>query len=343
MTKKRLLTLMLKCILIGCTPSLFANEKEIPAFLQEYIDDQRIIGASIGLIENGKISTFSYGKTSINSTDDDVTENTLFEIGSITKVFTTLGLMQLVTNGEMHLDDPIELYLPDVKVPEKNGIKITLRHLATHQSGLPSIPTNFHPKNPTNPFHDYSLKDLYEFLNDYELVNTPGEKFEYSNVGMGLLGNILCLKTGKSYDQLILDMINMQNTSIYIKPDANFARGHHLNQIVDHWDFTQAIVAAGGLRSNVHDLTQFLLVNLKVLNSPLTASLAECHKPQCTANSETQFGLGWILSSSIIWHNGGTGGFCSFLGFNPETQKGVVILSNSTDRWPEELGFKLLK
>ncbi len=126
-----------------------------------------------------------------------ISEDTIFEIGSITKIFTTLILMDMVANGEVVLDEPVETYLPSVKIPELNGKKITLRHLATHYSGLPSLPDNFNPKNPMNPYEDFTSEDLYHFLNHYNLKRAPGEQFEYSNVGLGLLGHILGKRAGQ--------------------------------------------------------------------------------------------------------------------------------------------------
>ena len=325
---------------------------DVQALLKEYVDDSAAIGASVGLIDQGKIEFFSYGKKSVDR-NELVSENTIFEIGSITKVFTTLILMDMVTKGEMKLDDPIEKYLPGVTVPEMEGQKITLRHLATHHSGLPCWPDNVIPKNPPlNPYDDFTIEILYDFLNHYTLKRTPGAQFEYSNVGMGLLGHILCLKTGKSYEQLISNNISkkleMNNTSISLTAEMQkqFAKGHHLGKTVEHWHLNQALEGAGALRSNVRDMTKFLEANIGILNSPITDLLKGCHKQQCFAWPDTNIGLGWIISHSenadVIWHNGGTGGFRTFLGFNPKTKKGVVVLSNSTEVWPDQFGLNLL-
>lgn len=140
----------------------------------------------------------------------------------------------------------------------------------------------------------------------------------------------------------------MENTGVSLTQEMQkgFADGHHLGQITEHWDFTQALAGAGAIRSNVKDMTQFLAANMELLNSPLTGLLKECHQQQYSAGSGINIGLGWLLYHSdhadVIWHNGGTSGFRSFLGFNLETQKGVVILSNSTEGWPEQLGLSLL-
>lgn len=214
------------------------------------------------------------------------------------------------------------------------------------------MPNNFNPKNRLNPYEDYSVENLYEFLNNCKLEKVPGVHFEYSNVGMGLLGHILCLKTGKSYEQLISDSISkkldMKNTGVSLTPkmQEQFSKGHHSGQIVEYWDCTQAIAGAGALRSNIKDMTRFLAANIGSQNSPVTDLLRECHKQQYSAGPDTNIGLGWVISHSdhadVIWHNGGTGGFRTFLGFNPKTQKGIVVLSNSTEGWPDQFGLSLL-
>lgn len=327
---------------------------DVQALLQEYVDEYEGVGASVGLIDHGTIQFFSYGKKSIDG-NEAVSEKTVFEIGSITKVFTTLALMDMVAKKKVRLDDPVELYLPGVRVPEKGGTKMTLRHLATHCSGLPFMPSNFDPKDPSNPYADYSVEDLYEFLNGYQLEKVPGAYFEYSSVGMGLLGHILSLKADLSYEQLIsksiLKKLKMKHTGVSLTPEmqADLAKGHDARQAAEYWDLTEAAAGAGALRSNVEDMTQFLAANMGSLRSPLTSLLRECHKRQCATGPDTpdtDMGLGWIISHSdqadVVWHNGGTGGFRTFLGFNPKTEKGIVVLSNSTEGWPDLFGLSLL-
>jgi CubicO group peptidase (beta-lactamase class C family) len=331
--------------------SLMEQNMEMQTLLQEYVDESGSVGAAVGLIDQGKVQFFCYRKKSSDG-DEAISEDSIFEIGSITKVFTTLALMDIVAKGEMQLDDPIELYLPGVKVPEKDGKKITLRHLATHYSGLPRMPDNFNPKNPSNPYVDYSVENLCEFIGHCTLQSAPGDQFEYSNVGMGLLGHILCLKSGKSYEQLISDTISkkldMRNTGVSLTPEMQkqFVNGHHLRQVVGHWDLTEAVAGAGALRSNIKDMTRFLAANMGLLPLSITDLLKECHQQQFPAGPDTEIGLGWMISHSkdadVIWHNGGTGGFRTFMGFNPKTQKGVVVLSNSTEGWPDLFGLSIL-
>ncbi len=148
-----------------------------------------------------------------------VRPDTIYEIGSISKLFTSLLLAQEVVRGEMLLDDPIAMYLPaGVTVPSHNGIEIKLVDLATHTSGLPRIPTNIAPADQSNPYADYTPELLYEYLSTYELPRDPGERWEYSNVGVGLLGHILELHAGVPYEELlrtrILDPLGMDSTGI---------------------------------------------------------------------------------------------------------------------------------
>lgn len=327
-------------------------DKNVETSIQEYFDASEAVGAAVGVIDQRKIRFFFFGKKSIYDAEP-ISENTIFEIGSITKVFTTLILMDMVTNGDVNLDEPIETYLPGIKIPEFQGKKISLRHLATHHSGLPSLPDNFNPKNPMNPYEDYSVDDLYHFLSHHTLQRAPGERFEYSNVGMGLVGHILSKKAGVEYEELVLkricEKLEMKNTTINLSSEMkkHFAKGHHQKQEVPHWDIP-TLGGAGALRSNLKDMTQFLSACMGLINnSPISDLLIKCQKKQYGAKASGDgIGLGWIIShlnhADIIWHNGGTGGFRTFLGFNPKTKKGIVVLSNSTEDWSDACSLLLL-
>ena len=180
--------------------------------------------------------------------------DTIFEIGSATKVFTSLLLADMVQRGEVSLDDPVAKYLPpSVKMPERNGRSITLVDLATHTSGLPRLPSNLAPKDPGNPYADYSVEQLYEFLSSYQLTRDIGSKYEYSNLGGGLLGYVLARRAGKSYEDLVESRIcaplGMSNTRITLTPEmkARLAAGHNAAlDKVENWDLP---TLAGGLSS----------------------------------------------------------------------------------------------
>ena len=353
MVRNKFLSALLSLIFItfGSGYASDVTKIDVQALIQKHVDESGAVGAVVGLIDHGTTTFYSYGKKSIQD-DEPISEETIFEIGSITKVFTTLILMDMVANGEVELDASIESYLPGIKTPEMNGKKITLRHLATHYSGLPTLPENFHPKNPMNPYADYRAEELYAFLSNHILKREPGEKFEYSNLGVGLLGHILSRKVDQTYEELICNRIcsklGMGNTVLTLTEEMreHVAKGYHKKEESEGWD-NLALEGCGGIHSNISDMTRFLSASMGLLDSPLTDLLKRCQKPQFAADSSGfDIGLGWIVSHShngdIIWHNGGTAGFRSFLGFNPKMQRGIVILSNSTESWPDLLGLSIL-
>ena len=185
----------------------------------------------------------------------------VFEIGSITKAFTASLLADMAARGEVRLDDPVAKYLPpSAHVPSRNGKQITLVDLATQSSGLPRLPTNLAPRNPANPYADYSVEQLYAFLSGYELPRDVGATYEYSNLGMGLLGHALALKAGTSYENLVnrrlLTPLGMRETAITLSPAlrARLAPGHDgEGNVVPNWDLP-TLAGAGAVRSTAFDM-----------------------------------------------------------------------------------------
>src|SRR5260370_20331102 len=186
--------------LLGAVPLLPAAEPtdtEIKLILGERIDTaKKSVGIVVGLVDENGSGIMSWGRKA-RENKETVDGDTVFEIGSVSKAFTGTLLADMVERGEVKLDDPISRYLPKtVKVPARNGREITLADLATQSSGLPRMPGNFSPKDPNNPYADYSVEQMYDFLSGYTLTRDIGEKYEYSNLGVGLLVHILALKAG---------------------------------------------------------------------------------------------------------------------------------------------------
>src|SRR5438445_453549 len=198
----------------------------------------------------------------------------------------TLQLQDLVERDEVKLDDPVAKYLPEsVKVPARDGKQITLLNLAIHTAGLPRDPSNLTPTRglPENAFADYNVQKLYAFLSSFALDREPGSKFEYSNVGMALLGHILALKTGTNYEALVVERIcrplKMNSTRITLTPElqASLARGHDkLGKPAPNWDF-QVYDGAGGLRSTANDLLKYVSANIGLTPSSLTRLIEQTH------------------------------------------------------------------
>ncbi len=267
--------------------------------------------------------------------------DTVFEIGSVTKVFTSIALADLVLSGDLGLDTPVQGLLGDeVRVPMRDGAEITLGRLATHSSGLPRLPDNLAPADWANPYADYTVEHLYEFLAGHKLARGIGKAVEYSNLGYGLLGHALTLAEGTDYETLIarriLEPLEMSDTAVELTPPLRerLAPGHDEElRPVPNWDIP-TLAGAGALRSTVNDLLTFLEANLGLRQTPLREAMARTHVPQVTDPAlGMDIGLAWIIADEgdrrIVWHNGATGGYSSFIGFDPEAREAVVVLSNS--------------
>ncbi|NJM57565.1 MAG: serine hydrolase [Synechococcales cyanobacterium RU_4_20] len=322
-----------------------------------WIKKNKSPGIVVGMIDDRGSHVIAYGKLKtdlLNSAEaTSVDGNTIFEIGSITKVFTALALVQLAEQDQLRFKDPISKFLPDsVKAPSYEGQAISLQALASHSSSLPRLPDNLAPEDIQNPYADYSIEQLYDFLDRYQLTRKMGSSYEYSNLGAGLLGHLLSRQTGKDYETLISDQITqplqMQDTRIQLtsSQQTRFATGHNqLGQSVAYWDLP-TLAGAGALRSTVNDLLKFLAANLELQPSPVNASLQKTHVVQLKTDEQNlAIALGWHIlnqkNQAIICHSGGTGGFRSFIGFIKDKRRGIVVLSNSENDI-DDLGLHLL-
>lgn len=303
------------------------------------VDQGYTPGIAVGVIDSTGTSYFCYGSTAADG--QSVTEDTVFEIGSITKAFTGILLADLANRGLVKLDDPIDKHLPEgATAPTRNGRSITLLDLATHRSGLPRLPDNMEPANPEDPYVDYDDARLFAFLSGHQLSRDIGAQYEYSNLGMGLLGNLLARAAGTTYEQLVQDRIcqplGMTSTWQHV-PDsarARFAQGHSGGSPAAQWGL-DALAGAGCLRSSAKDMAAFIAANLSPPDGPLGTALRKATEGRhATSESHMHVALGWHVGdehgTEIVWHNGGTGGFRSFCGFAPAKGLGVVVLTNST-------------
>ncbi|MGV0026158.1 serine hydrolase [Phormidesmis priestleyi] len=334
-------------------PQSDLSENTVQVILQKRIDQEKQgVGIVVGLITPQGRKIIRYGRMA-QSDPRQPDENTVFEIGSISKVFTTLLLADMVERGDVKLDDSIAQFLPkSVKVPSRNGQAITLIDLATHTSGLPRLPDNLKPKDIENPYADYTVEQLYEFLSRYQLTRDIGAKYEYSNLGVGLLGHLLSLKSGMDYETLVTTRIaqplQMESTKIRLSAEmkSRLATGHNaIGSPVKNWDFL-TLAGAGGLRSTAHDLLNFLAANLGLTQSNLSKAMQKTQIVQRpTGTPDLAMGLGWHVfqkyGTEIVWHNGGTGGYHSFIGFDKKKQLGIVVLSNSSNSI-DDIGLHLL-
>lgn len=331
-----------------------ASTDEIRALLSNRVDvGKKAVGIVVGTISADGREIVVRGKT---AKDDggELNADTVFEIGSITKVFTSLLLADMVERGELSLDMPVAKLLPDtVKLPARNGKQITVLDLSMQISGLPAMPNNLKPANPANPYADYDAAKLYEFLSGYTLTRDIGEKYEYSNLGAALLGTALARRAGMSYETLlqrrILEPLGMTSTSITLNAEQKkrLARGHDPGlSATANWDF-DALSGAGAIRSTTKDMLTFLAAHMELTNTPLKNAMRRMRSVhRATGAPDLDIMMGWHrfnrFGTEIVWHNGGTGGYRSFAGFSPATKKGVVLLCN-TSFSVDDIGFHLLE
>ncbi|MEV8630669.1 serine hydrolase domain-containing protein [Streptosporangium sp. NPDC051023] len=327
-----------------------------------------IAGDSVEIRGAGRTGR-EYGGASGGGRDGVPAADTVFEIGSVTKVFTALLLARMAVTGTVDLDEPLVKLLPEgTRVPSRDGQEITLRHLATHTSGLPRLPKGMflssllHPSAP-DPYVDCTTDVLLRGLAETRLGATPGHRFRYSNLGAGLLGLALAHRAGVAYETLVAQEIcaslGLADTGITVDGEraGRFAQGHNRRRRpVSPWHLAD-LAGAGGLRSTAADLVTFVRAQLSVgtdVNAAQAGELVEAirlsREVKQRINPIAWIHLGWMGqrlhprqgAHLMIWHNGGTGGFVSFVGFDPERGVAAIVLSN-TQRSVDKAGFDLLR
>jgi CubicO group peptidase (beta-lactamase class C family) len=335
-------------IIVPTTHALDLKPK-IDPLAQPLIEDSMAVGLIIGVVKDNQTQVIAYGeKTKGSNVLPDA--DTVYEIGSISKVFTGILLADMVRKGIVKLEDPVQKYLPPgVKMPVADDKPITLEHIVTHTSGLPRLPDNFAPADPTNPYADYSESQMFEFLNGHKLRRPPGQ-YEYSNYAMGLLGHLIARKMGKSYEQYLIDQIcipvGMGDTSIVLNDDQRTRLATPYDGVlnpVNTWEIP-TLAGAGGIRSTCNDMMDFIKVNLKSDNTPFTQALRMSHQKRHTIGGGMAIGMAWHINpDGIRWHNGGTGGFHSWLGISPDQNVGVVVLVNTSNMRFTQFGEKVMQ
>lgn len=296
-------------------------------------------GLVVGVADTSEMHVLPYGVAALEDSTR-LHADTHFEIGSVTKVFTSLLLAEMVERDALSLSDPIGRYLPDsIDAPLVDGASIEFHHLATHTSGLPRLPSNFNPANRADPYADYTPTKLYAFLDEAQLSDPPGAAYAYSNVGAGLLGHLLARHADTTYTALlerrVLQPLGLDDTGIPAPSDttgSRLATGHTAMGPASYWSW-DVLAGAGALRSTPADLLRFLQMNLRPAEHPLAPTLSTTHTIRHRESEQLALALGWHVSSTsngarFYWHTGGTGGFRSFVGFSRNSDVALVVLTN---------------
>lgn len=321
-------------------PTLSAD---VATAIERAVERQSVRAAVVGLYDNGTVSVIGFGQTGRNN-ERPPDGDTAFEIGSVSKVFTALLTQVLVDRDLLNWDDSISKHLPDTEFQSPAVAGVTLRELASHTSGLPRVPDNMKTEDPLDPYAGYEREDLLSYL--AALPNDRIEKtYDYSNLGAGLLGQIAGDVAGRGYAaamQLdVLKPLGMNSSSVGLSDVHAERLAHGFSQGADmpNWDGFDALAGAGAIVSTTVDLLRF--VELNFVDGPLAKSLAAIREPQAAGDTA----LGWHMQNvadddRVFWHNGGTGGYASYLALRPATQTGIVILTASTEYGlVTELGF----
>jgi CubicO group peptidase (beta-lactamase class C family) len=312
-----------------------AMKAEIDQLATAFLQQDKNSGMGIAVVardpQTGQLEAMmlNYGMTA-KENGQPVTSDTVYEIGSVTKVFTGILLAEAVNSGTVQLNDPIQKYLPPgIKAPMYKDIPITLLNLATHRSSLPrDIDTD-------------TLPEMYGWLSKVHLASPPGSQYIYSNAGYSLLGDILARLSGKDFGALefssISQPLGMPDTTETLTQDQThrLAQGYTYDgSTADYFPDSGAMSSAGYLRSTLQDMTRFLIANLNPDSTPLAASIKLAQVSQVEGrNPGTGQGLGWDIdqpgtANERISKGGGTSGFTSYISFMADGSSGFVLLTN---------------
>lgn len=328
-----------------------AWDEDVRRLAQPLIDGKLVPSLVVGIIDQGRTSIFAFGQVSAeNKVAPDA--NTLFEIGSVSKVFTAILLADAVERGEVKLDDKLGSLLPaDVKAPTFEGKELTLVDISTHFSGLPRLPSNLNVTSLENPYATYTKEKLFEFIGSYALPRAPGEKYEYSNLAVGLLGTILAEKAKLSYEDMLRERLtsklHMNDTLITLGQahKSRLAPGHRGGVAVPNWELA-SLAGAGGIRSTMNDQLKLAAAQMEPEKSPLRGPLTTvAERRRDIAGTMLSIGLGWHIAGdrTTLFHTGQTGGYSSAVFVSPSMKKAVVVLANGADSSVDALAEKVLQ
>ena len=351
----------------GGVPSL---DEVVREEILDWAREERPIGVAVGIITPDGTARATLGRARLLPGGPPLREAT-FEIGSITKTFTGVLLAALVDRGVVSLDDRLPELLPaGIDLPPEQQ-PITLAHLATHTAGLPRVPPGMADLNMLvravlglNPYEGYTTDDLLHALEVTELRSSPGEHSEYSNFGFGLLGWVLGREVALGYAGAIREFVYgpLALRGIEVGPSdatrSSTAIGYRNRQglgpvrigpVAAPWDFPEVFEGAGAIRSGLEGMVGYLRANMRQGSAPVYSALRAAHREHFRVSPRRSIGLAWVRDrrpdldgQTVIWHNGSTGGFRSYLGFTEDGRFGVVVLANAVAS-VDPLGVALLR
>ncbi len=315
--------------------------KSIDQEVNKYTRNASRVSLMVGVYKNGAIYTKAYTNEKMSS-DSTLDANSVFQLGSISKVITASILQVMVNENIVDLDSTLESTVGDVFELSDAAKRITLRQLAMHTSGLPRVPKSLLDKVTrsagkkhilVNPYSYIELGDVTEYLKATKGLKKAG-KFQYSNYGMGLLGHVLEVITGSELEVLakekIFDKLDMDSTGISINQavhsrlvQGHTAKGHE----TDLWTFG-ALGGAGAFYSTMDDMMKFVRANIEKSDS-LSTTLQSMHNANRIGWMEAGYVEKFFGNKMLLWHNGMVGGYSSYIAVDKPGKTGVVVLSNN--------------
>jgi CubicO group peptidase (beta-lactamase class C family) len=332
------------------------------------IQSGEVLGIVVGVVDPSGTQVFGFGHRRLGAPPPD--GQSVYEIGEISRTFTTLILTRMIERGQLGLHQPVRELLPDsVSVPTRADQPITLEELATDRSAMPARPPNL-ARSPLewcppyhNPYGGYTVKHLYRFLSGYDLDRPPGARIEESALGMGLLAHALTRSARSGFDTLVIrevcDRLGMPDTRVGVpRPQRDrFAQGYVVGRgSYRDWKILSparpwtygVLTGAGGLSSTANDLLSFLQAHLHLKSTDLAWAMDETRRPRYRGRGLDAVGMGWSVrlaspgSFQLVWCHGATGGTRSWIGMDETRRIGIVVLANST-KDVDQLGFDLLR
>jgi CubicO group peptidase (beta-lactamase class C family) len=333
----------------GVLAAQFAARLDV--LCQPLVDAEVAVGFVVGIVDGDASLVRGYGRVDPSS-DRAPDAATVYEIGSISKVFTGLLLADAITRGEVAADDRVQKWLPaGITLPRTEVNEVLLWHLSAHVSGLPRLPDGESP-DPQNPYAHMDRVAVYAAASKSLLRNEPGSTYEYSNLAAGLLGQLLVDRAGvASFEALLAQRVtgplSMADTVVELTPvlRERFAPPFAADLASDHeWDLA-ALAGAGGIRSTMRDMLAFASAQCSTpADAGLAKSIARSHEKQKELPGGAGIALGWHLArgGAVLWHNGETGGFHSYLAVQPGKARAICILCNTATATVDALGERVL-
>jgi D-alanyl-D-alanine-carboxypeptidase/D-alanyl-D-alanine-endopeptidase len=322
------------------------HREAVAAQLAPYVDGELVRGVVIGLYDAGKTEIYGFGKGPGGKQPDG---KTLFDLGTLTKVYTGVLLAEAVQRKELELDAPISDLMPTgVTVPTKDEVAISAKHLALHSSGLPRHPASLTSRKPLpDPFASYNDDALYQDLVSTTLTTAPGTEIQVSDYGVGLLGFALGRKIGGGYGPAlktrILDPLGLSDTFLTLPTGASARKAIGTDDNLEpapRWTWG-ALAGAGGLVSSARDCLKFLDAQLDAAagsRGTLRPQLRLAQEAQLDRSGDNE-ALAWMIDSSgLRWYDGRTSGFRTYMAFDPKTKRGVVVLASTSTTLVDFLG-----